>query len=182
MSRTGQVELRQRILAAASIRFGTTGFRGTSLQDIAGEVGCAKASLLYHFVDKDAILAELMAPAVAALTELDARLAALDDQTARQPAIEGIIEIAVRFRQEITLLYGEIPELLRQPAFGHVQQMMDRLHAALTGRSDRVPERTAALVLLTGIAGACAESEVGDEELRPILTDIARRVLDLPPN
>jgi AcrR family transcriptional regulator len=180
MSRPGGNELRERILDAAIHRFSVSGFRGTSLQDIASDIGCAKASLLYHFPNKDAILTELMAPAIATLAELDARLAQLDDRAVREPALEGLVDLTVRFRQKITVMHGELPELLRQPQYAHIQHMLDRLLAALAGRSDGATERTAALMVLAGVAGVCAESALTDAQLRPVLLDVARRTLGLP--
>ena len=47
------------ILAAAARRFAVTGYKGTSLQDIARAVGCSKATVLYHFANKDEIVFEL---------------------------------------------------------------------------------------------------------------------------
>ena len=37
--------------------------------------------------------------------------------------IEGFVDLAVRFRREIALLCGDLPELLCQPAFAHIQQI-----------------------------------------------------------
>jgi len=47
--------VRERVLAAATRRFATQGFDGTSLQEIADDVGVAKPSVLHHFPSKDAL-------------------------------------------------------------------------------------------------------------------------------
>lgn len=67
--------LRGHILESALQLFATRGYEGTSLHDIATAVGCSKASLLYHFTSKDAILTELLTPAGEGLAALHARLA-----------------------------------------------------------------------------------------------------------
>jgi AcrR family transcriptional regulator len=44
---------RDQILGAATILFAERGFTGTSLSDIAAEASVSKASILYHFPDKE---------------------------------------------------------------------------------------------------------------------------------
>ncbi|MEW2428111.1 TetR/AcrR family transcriptional regulator [Micromonospora sp. NPDC047644] len=167
------------ILAAAARRFTVTGYRGTSLQDIAREVGCSKATVLYHFANKEALLAELMAPAIEVLRSLDDQLNGLTGAAAQEVAAQGFVDLAVRFRQEIAVLRGEFPELLCQPAFAHIQEISDRLRDALAGHSDRPGARIAALVLLAGISEACAEfADIPDDELRLALLTLARRAVE----
>ncbi|GAA2702522.1 TetR family transcriptional regulator [Micromonospora olivasterospora] len=169
------------ILSAAARRFAVTGYKGTSLQDIAGEVGVSKATVLYHFANKEALLGELMAPAIAVLQELDARLAGLTGAAAQQVAAEGFVDLAVRFRGEIALLRGEFAHLLEQPAFAHVQQISERLIAAFAGHSPRPAVRVAALVVLAGIAKTCGEfGDLADDELRAALLGLVRRALEPP--
>lgn len=181
MSRTARTETRDEILAAASRRFSVSGFKGTSLQDIAGEVGCSKATLLYHFDSKDAILGALLEPAVSMLGALDARLAELDDTAAPRAAVEGFADLAVRFRHEISVLHAELHELLRRPALAEVQDISNRLAAALAGRSTEPAARIAALIVLAGVPAVCVEfGAVPDQELRLILVAIASRTLNLP--
>ncbi|KAB1926015.1 helix-turn-helix domain-containing protein [Micromonospora noduli] len=174
------------ILAAAARQFTVTGYRGTSLQDIAREVGCSKATVLYHFANKEALLAELMAPAIEVLRSLDEQLTGLTGAAAQEVAAQGFVDLAVRFRQEIAVLRGEFPELLCQPAFAHIQEISDRLRDALAGHSDRPGARIAALVLLAGISEACGEfADITDDELRLALLTLVRRAVEpvdaLPP-
>ncbi|MCM0675785.1 TetR/AcrR family transcriptional regulator [Micromonospora phytophila] len=172
-------ETHDEILVAAARRFAASGYRGTSLQDIAREVGCSKATVLYHFATKEAILTELMAPAIDVLRDLDERIAAQRGGAAQRVAAEGFVDLAVRFRREIALLRGEFPELLQQPAFAHIQRISERLIDAFAGHSERPAARIAALVLLAGIPEACAEFvDVRDEELRPALLALVRRALE----
>ncbi|GAA4916754.1 TetR family transcriptional regulator [Actinomycetospora succinea] len=53
---------REAVLAAARRLFTDRGYDGTSMRDIAAEVGLTTAALYYHFPAKDAILAALAQP------------------------------------------------------------------------------------------------------------------------
>ncbi|MGW0435803.1 TetR/AcrR family transcriptional regulator [Micromonospora sp. NPDC003197] len=169
---------RDRILATAARQFAHSGYRGTSLHDIAVEVGCSKATLLYHFDSKEAILLALLAPAVRDFTELDARLRQLDAVAARDVAIDGFLDLVLRYRREVTLIYDTVRQLLRQPAFEAYWPLIENLTSAVAGRSTDPAARVAAEVLLGGITALVLDrDEEHDAELRPILVDLARRTL-----
>ncbi|GAA2343742.1 TetR/AcrR family transcriptional regulator [Dactylosporangium salmoneum] len=173
---------RDEILGAAARLFATTGYKGTSLHDIAVEVGCSKAALLYHFDSKEAILTELCAPAIAELEQLHARLDGLDDATARTAAIEGFVGLSMRYRKEIQVIYGDLPGLLQQPAFQRVHLMTQKVCKILAGTSGSPTSVIAAKLVLAGIPAIAfgIDQELhdySDEELRAALVEAATRAL-----
>lgn len=170
---------RDEIIVAAAALFSRFGFKGTSLQDIAAEVGCSKATLLYHFDSKEAILAALIAPAALELAELDARLALLDGEAARDAAIDGFIDLVLRYRREAGLIYSGSIEVLATPAFAELRPLIENLCAAIAARSADPADCIAAEVVLAGISSV-AIGNPDDALLRPVLADVARRALLTP--
>ena len=55
--------IRDQILKSALRHFETKGYSGTSLRDIADELGLTKAALYYHFPSKKGLIDALVAPA-----------------------------------------------------------------------------------------------------------------------
>ena len=49
-------DTKTRVLDAALVSFGTTGYDGTSLDDLAGRLGLRKQTILYHFGSKRGLL------------------------------------------------------------------------------------------------------------------------------
>ncbi|MFI5932329.1 TetR/AcrR family transcriptional regulator [Actinoplanes sp. NPDC051494] len=176
-----RVSTRDEILRVAAEQFTRTGYKGTSLQEIAAAVGCSKATLLYHFATKDAILHALVAPAVQALTELMTYLDGLDNADVQAAAIDGFVDLVLRFRREVALIYDVIPQFLHEPAFDTVRPMTDRLCAIFAGDSPDPARFIAAEVVLGGIAGVVIDDQRDAAELRPALTGVARRALFPPP-
>jgi len=175
-----RVNTRDEILRVAAEQFTHSGYKGASLQEIAAAVGCSKAALLYHFATKDAILHALVAPAVHDLTALMAHLDSLDDGAVQAAAIEGFVDLVLRFRREVALIYDVIPQFLQEPAFDTVRPMTERLCAAFAGHSADPTHYIAAEVVLGGIAGVVIDDQRDAAELRPALIGVARRALLSP--
>ncbi|MFI7540806.1 TetR/AcrR family transcriptional regulator [Actinoplanes sp. NPDC049599] len=167
---------RDDIIAVAADLFAHAGFKGTSLQDIATGVGCSKATLLYHFDSKEAILAALVAPAAAELAELTARLAALEGEPAREAAIDGFVDLVLRYRREAGLIYYGSLDVLMTPAFADAQPLIENLCAAFTAGSAEPTDRIAAEVLLAGICSVAIDKP-DDDVLRSALVAVAKRAL-----
>jgi AcrR family transcriptional regulator len=172
-----RIQTRDEILRVAGELFTRYGFRGTSLKDIASEVGCSKATLLYHFESKDAILLALVAPASQALADLVSHLAAVDDATVQGAAIDGFVNLVLRYRREVALIYDVTPQFLQEPGFAAVRGLTDALVAAFAARSTDPEARTAAEVLLAGIAAVVLDDQRDVIDFRPALVAVARRAL-----
>ncbi|GAA2388197.1 hypothetical protein GCM10010420_09240 [Streptomyces glaucosporus] len=174
--------LRGQILEAALHLFAARGYRGTSLHDIATVVGCSKASLLYHFAGKDAILTELLSPAGEALAALDAELTGLGDERVVEAAVTGYVELALRFRREVKIIFQDVTEMICHSALAGIPDTADRLVTALAGRSTDPKRRVTAYMVLGAVFMTCASDvDVPDDALRDELVRGALRTLDRAP-
>ncbi|WP_151771855.1 TetR/AcrR family transcriptional regulator [Streptomyces abyssomicinicus] len=183
MARTSS-GLHERLLASALRLFVSRGFRGTSLADIAADVGCSKASLLYHFSNKEAILTELLMPVGNEVFALDERLSELDGEEAALTAVHSFVGITLRFRREIKLLFDNLADVSCLPDLGveTMDGIRDRLVDAVAGRSAAPRDRVAALMALGGIfATGAADLPYDDLTLREALLTGALRTLNLDP-
>ncbi|GGZ11075.1 TetR/AcrR family transcriptional regulator [Streptomyces nitrosporeus] len=173
--------MRRHILDAALRLFAERGFKGTSLQDIAAEANCSKASLLYHFAGKDAILTELLTPPAESLAAMGGELAALSGEQAVVPAVTAYVGLAMRFRLEIKIIFAELPDMLGHPALAVIPQDVDRLAHALAGRSKEAPALVRAQMVIGGVAVTVASDVAADPEtMRAELVRGALRTLGHP--
>jgi AcrR family transcriptional regulator len=169
-----RVSTRDEILRVAAEQFTRYGYRGTSLQEIAAAVGCSKATLLYHFAGKDAILYALVGPAARALDELVAELERQPSDVVRHAAVDGFVDLVLRYRREVALVYGAIPEY-HQDAFEPIRPLTDRLCHEFAGRSSDPSDLIAAKVLLAGITTVVLDDDLAPDALRAALIRVARR-------
>ena len=169
---------REEILSAAAALFATVGYKGTSLQDIAGAVGCSKATLLYHFATKEVILATLVAPPVRDLATLVDTLEGLSADAARERTIEGFVDLVLTYRREIALIFHDLPYLLHAPSFADLKELIDHLAAVLAGGTGDPAALVGVQVIMAGVA-LVAVDPLGPDgvDARAALIGVARRAL-----
>src|SRR4029450_6776251 len=86
----------ERTLLAALDAFGTRGFGATSLDDLAGELGIRKQTILYWYPSKDALLAAVIDRVAAEVTvRLERAVATAEPGFARGEAVvKGMCRLA----------------------------------------------------------------------------------------
>ena len=170
----------QRIAAAARALFAERGYRATSMQAIADEVGITKAALYYHFASKDELLRQLTLPL---LDELEGALAdaeaAGDPEAVRWRAIEGYVDVYLRHRETLLMLVRDMTLLVQAP-------VADRFRAAIALANDLVcgPRRSlAARVRASQVVAGLGDPvvlflDVPAVQIKRLILDGARALLE----
>ncbi len=112
---SGDIDMRERILRAATRAFAARGYDGASLKAIADDVGIRKPSLLYHFASKDALRLAVLEAVLTRWKEVLPRLlAASTSGPGRLEAVTG--EVILFFRADPDRARLLMREVLDRPA------------------------------------------------------------------
>jgi AcrR family transcriptional regulator len=156
------------------------GYSATSLQDIATAAGCSKATVLYHFNGKPAVLAAVLVPSHVALRELVAEVEQLPPADAQERAITRFVDLAVEYRGLINVLQDILPTIDEIPEFAELIADGLRLTEILAGSKDQL-ENDVAKFAINGLLGECRHpGERTDTELRELCDTALRRLLRPP--
>jgi AcrR family transcriptional regulator len=168
---------RREIQQQAMALFAEKGYHATSLQDIASAAGCSKASVLYHFNGKPAVLAAVVEPSAATVAALVEEAAHLPPAEAQERAITGFVDLAVRFRGLVTVLNEVIPTMPEIPEFGPMVADGQNLVRLLAGSDD--PRRLdLAGFAVNGVLGEFRSPlQRTDDDLRELCVTAMRRLL-----
>src|SRR3546814_11848637 len=119
-----------RILVAAMAAFGTRGFEATSLDDLAGELGIRKQTILYWFPSKDVLLEAVVDRCAAEVTgrlerglagpgegfgRVEAMVRVMFWLAARHPSLLGFLRDVTRLRPPASPRLLALPQTLRHP-------------------------------------------------------------------
>lgn len=173
---------KQRILQIATALFARQGYTGTTIADIARELGTTTAALYYHFPSKAAILGGLLAGPLAAYTRL---LDSLDaGEATPEDLIGAIVDITANSR-ELASIFDRDPAALAM-----IDEQLPRTSKEMTGQTMAAlagPDPDHAALIRASAALAVAKSatlaalELGDGTLDPAdraeVLAVAMRVL-----
>ena len=174
-----------RILVAAMDAFGTRGYDGTSLDDLARELGIRKQTILYWFPSKEALLEAVVDRCA---EEVARRLVrALERAEDGFGRVEAMVRAMFRLAARHPSMLGFLREVTRlgPPAstrlLGHLSPLIERASVFLeaemdAGRMRRHDPRLLLLAAYSMVTGMATEVEVlrafGEE---PTLTSLLHR-------
>jgi TetR/AcrR family transcriptional regulator len=158
-----------RILAAAMAEFGTRGFEATSLDDLAGELGIRKQTILYWYPSKDALLEAVVDRCADEVSDRLVRgLEGADDGFGR---VEAMVRVMFRLAARHPTMLGFLREVTRlgPPSstrlLARLEPLIDRAAGFLeaemaAGRMRPHDSRVLLLAAYSMVTGLATEVEV----------------------
>jgi AcrR family transcriptional regulator len=161
--------------------FARDGVEGTSLQDIADEMGVSKAALYYHYKTKEELVLGVIAPLLDQLAEI---VAGARQHRARQARIDAVITGLVRLvldSHSWFIGFMVDPYVVRLlPEQVALRRSWEELVELVTGADRDDFLRVALLVFVTGLPGSLREPHVANldqAQLQDHLVECGRRLL-----
>ena len=169
MPRTGGQERRSTLVEEAIRQFGREGYKGASLESIAGAVGVRKQTLLYYFPTKDALLEACLAAAgerlattiesalagkVAYWERAEAVIRAVFKLAAAWPEFPMFVREAGRLGPDAFDRFAAVIDPLRERAVAFLQAGMD------DGEIRKQDPALLLFTLYTAVVGALSEASV----------------------
>ncbi|WP_405058961.1 TetR/AcrR family transcriptional regulator [Kribbella sp. NBC_01505] len=177
MTTPARERTRHEIVRQAAGLFQGRGFSAVSLQDIASAAGCSKATVLYHFNGKAAVLAAVLEPAAADLAVIVAAAGKMSRTDAQEYTIGQFTDLAVRYRGVMDVVQELIPVIEEVPELGQLVADGIRLKDYLAGSDDPLEQDLAGFAI-NGLMGECRfPGDRNDEELRRFCDIGLRRLL-----
>ena len=184
---------RELVLDAALASFGTAGYDGTSLDDLAAGLGIRKQTILYHFVSKrrllDAVVDRCAGDLAAALEQVLAE--SRSDARGDWDRVEAMVKVVFRIALDRPVLLGLLREVSRPGSPGavrvrtHLEPLMARARRWMedemaAGRMRRTDAQLLLLSAYSTVVGVATEIEVlRAAGVGPTLRPVVRRRAEL---
>jgi TetR/AcrR family transcriptional regulator len=173
------------VRAVALAEFSSTGYLGTSIARIAERSGVSKASVLYHYASKEALLDAVIAPAIDAMERVLARGIGSDDG-GRAGFIEDFVGLLLSYRLEVNIFINQRRSLVDVPVIERANDLVVRLTHVLDAEASTLTDHLRFGIALGGAAyclataGEFDEIDYDNEQLRAALLDVLGELLAAP--
>lgn len=154
------VSTRDRILEVALELFAHQGYEGTSIRDIAERMTMTKAAVYYHFPSKEDLLADVLSPAMARVSQVLEEHEPVRDDAGRRDFVTALIDVVAEVGPQVVVM-------LTDPAVGHHIRSLtggsglpQRVGRALVGARAAGPAQAAADRMRAACAVACLPAGV----------------------
>lgn len=160
--KTARSGTRDQILGIARRLFVDQGYAGTSISDLARELGTTTAALYYHFPSKADILAELLARPLEALSRVAEHAAGLPPEE----LLTELVDLVIEWRDLIRLITDEpaVRVAVGDNAQRGSQQLVAPIVAALAGprptRAARIRAWGAFAVVIDGTLASFRDKDL----------------------
>jgi AcrR family transcriptional regulator len=178
---TLEPDTRQRILDVAAKLFAERGYAGTSVRDIAKELGIANPSIYHHFKSKADVLVELLSAPLQSVEIAVREAKQLSGEARARRIIQGFLEsLEVRHGVAFTALPDEkVLESHRRIAFEMRQYIADLLGES-TAPDHRDLRITMAMGAVQGVVASLTNADTFVEDLRrqrEVIIDLILKIL-----
>ncbi len=183
---TLEPDTRERILEVAAKLFAEQGYDGTSVRDIAKELGIANPSIYYHFKSKADVLVELLTKPLKAVEIAVAEAKKLTGEARARRIIEGLLD-ALEVNHGVALTAspddGSVTTSHRKIAFEMRSYIADLLadSTAKDNRDLRVMMGIGAVEgIITGLSSDSADTDTFVKQLRgkrEVIIDLVLKIL-----
>ncbi len=135
--------------------FAANGYHATSIQQIADRAGVSKATVLYHFASKEALLDAVLAPAIDQLDRILAQvgLSGLRDGGAQRALfLEQFVDFLLEHRSAVYVFVNQSASLVDVPIVERAMQKVALMARYFEENVDSVEEKVRFGVALGGAA------------------------------
>lgn len=177
------------IIGVARELFARDGFLATSVQDIADTVGSSKATVLYHFPSKDALLDAVLEDAMVAAEDLLQSLSGegqLDHQGVLEGFVVRLVDLLIAHRHALHIVITHVHLASSLPAIARARKLMADLSVAISGSGTRDRDSFRVELALSGatftlVAGSLFDlAPIPESELRDLLHETVLDIIGHP--
>jgi TetR/AcrR family transcriptional regulator len=171
--------------AVALAEFSSTGYLGTSIARIAERAGVSKASVLYHYASKEALLDAVIAPAIDAMEQVLVRGIRREDG-GRAGFIEDFVDLLLSFRLEVNIFINQRRSLVDVPVIERANDLVVRLTQVLNEETGTFQDHLRFGIALGGAAYCLATAgdfealDYDEQQLRSALLEVLGQLLAAP--